>query len=79
MLHGHVLGTGVRVGVPGVVVAVGVEVTATGVEVAVGVGVAVGPLATVTVTPADGTSRLPLSSTARLLIVTDPGIAGVHA
>ncbi len=31
---------------------------------------------TVTVTPADGVSRLPLSSTARLMIVTCPGQAG---
>jgi hypothetical protein len=33
---------------------------------------------TVTVTPAEGVSRLLLSSTARLLIVTDPGAPGVH-
>ena len=33
---------------------------------------------TVTVTPADGISRLTLSSTARLWIVTLPVVAGVH-
>ena len=34
---------------------------------------------TVTATPADGALRLPLSSAARLRIVTWPAAAGVHA
>ncbi len=36
------------------------------------------PAPTVTVTPALGVSRFPLSSTARLLRVTEPAALGVH-
>jgi hypothetical protein len=36
------------------------------------------PLPTVTVTPAPAASKLPLSSAALLLIVTDPVLRGVH-
>ena len=46
-----------------------------------GAGVAVGvppPPPTVTVTPAPGASRLPLSSAARVLMVTDPDPLGVQ-
>ena len=38
-----------------------------------------GVLMTVTVVPTPGVSRLPLSSAARVLIVTEPSVAGVHA
>src|SRR5260370_4932384 len=60
-------------------VGVGVGVTVgVGVAVGVGVGVAVGPLPMVTVMPAEGVSRLPLSSTARLRMFTDPTAPVVH-
>src|SRR5262245_41915821 len=36
-------------------------------------------LDTVTFTPAVGVPRLPLSSTARLLMITDPALTGVQA
>ena len=38
--------------------------------------IASGAPCTVTVTPALGVSRLPLSSTARLLMVSDPAVMG---
>src|SRR6185295_16477040 len=37
------------------------------------------PCATITVTPAPAASRLPLSSTARTLIVAEPGVPGVQS
>src|SRR5712692_5709196 len=69
IVHGQADGSDVEVGV-GVLVGVPGSGVLVGVGEAVGVGVADVPI--VTATPADGVSRLALSSTARLLIVTGP-------